>query len=80
VNTTANSIGVAYGNGVANALTYNSNAAAPFITKSKMNAGGYALRRGPRASKYPVDAEAYYTYQANKKRWNGQNACTNGCL
>jgi hypothetical protein len=80
LNTTANSIGVVYGKGSANALTYNGNPAAPFITKNKMNAGGYAIRRGPRASKYPVDANAYYTYLTNKKRWHGQNVCVKDCL
>ena len=80
VNTSANSIGVEYGNGSANALTYSGNPAAPFITKSKMNAGGYAIRRGPRASKYPVDANLYYSYLASKKVWRGQNTCVKDCL
>jgi len=80
VNSNANSIGTAYGNGAANALTYTGNPTTPFITKTKMNAGGYAIRRGSRASKYPVDADLYYSYLANKKLWKGQNACTKDCL
>jgi hypothetical protein len=80
INTTANSIGVAYGKGSANALTYNGNTETPFITKSKMNAGGYALRSGPHASKYPVDADLYYRYLTNKKLWKGQNSCVKDCL
>jgi len=80
LNTTASSIGVEYGEGAANALTYNGYPAAPFITKSKMNAGGYAVRYGPRYSKYPVDVDLYYRYLANKKLWGGQNICVKNCL
>ena len=80
LSTAANSIGVEYGEGAANALTYTGNPTAPFITKSKMNAGGYAIRNRPRASKYPVDADLYYRYLVNKKLWGGQNVCVKNCL
>ena len=80
VNSSANSIGVEYGNGASNALTYNGYPAAPFITKSKQNAGGYAVRTHPRSSKYPVDADLYYSYLSNKKLWGGQQTCTKDCL
>lgn len=74
INSNANSIGSAYGSESTNALIYNGRPEAPFINKSKINAGGFAINR-KNGQRYPVDRSLYYRYNYGKKLQNGQTMC-----
>lgn len=77
VNKNAVSIGNKYGDTAQNALNYNGMPQAPFINKTKMNAGGYHIN--PMWGKYPIDRSLYYRTLSNKKLWHGQQMCTKNC-